>query len=181
MCAASVLYREQLEHQPTRQMLMEVHRQLGLLVLLALVGRLITRVKMGLANHSRYSSSLLRIAAILAHAAMYGAMAGIAVLGWALTNAHAVHLRLLQIVPLPSIVGADSDLADSLNDWHIAAAWLLLGLVVLHVSAALWHHFRLRDSVLIAMLPGNRRRVTASAPPFDAAHTTSSGAYDTNA
>ena len=85
---------------------------------------------------------------------MYAAIGAITIIGWALTNAHAVHLHLLGVIPLPSLVQADSDLADVLSDWHVGIAWTLLGLVVLHVSAALWHHFRMRDSVLVAMLPG---------------------------
>jgi cytochrome b561 len=153
-CAAVVLSREVIEHQPTRQVLIELHRQLGLLVLLCLLGRLITRLRIGMADHSRGAGKIARLAATLAHGAMYGAIACITLLGWALTNAHAGHLRLLEIVPLPNLARADSDLADTLSDWHIFAAWTLLGLIVLHVSAALWHHFRLRDPVLTAMLPG---------------------------
>jgi len=153
VCAAVVLYRELIEHQPTRQALLELHRQLGLLVLLGLLARLITRFTIGLADHSAHAGKLARIAATAAHWLMYAIIGCITLIGWALTNAHAVHLRLLGIVPLPSLVNANSDLADTLSDWHVTAAWALLGLVALHVAAALWHHFRLRDSVLMAMLP----------------------------
>jgi cytochrome b561 len=127
-----------------------------LLILLALVARLITRLRMGLVDHAGSVSKATRIAASLAHWAMYAAIAALTFMGWALTNAHSVHLRLLELIPLPSLVAADSDLADVLSDWHVGIAWTLLGLIVLHAAAALWHHFRLRDSVLIAMLPGRR-------------------------
>jgi len=50
--AAVVLSRELIEHQPTRQILLELHRQLGLLILVGLLGRLVTRFRLGLANHA---------------------------------------------------------------------------------------------------------------------------------
>jgi cytochrome b561 len=152
--AAVVLSREVIEHQPTRQILLELHRQLGLLILVGLLGRLITRLRLGMTDHAPNLGWATRVAAQVAHWLMYGVIACITLLGWALTNAHAIHLRLLGIIPLPNLVAADSDLADTLADWHVYAAWTLLGFVVLHVSAALWHHFRLRDHVLVAMLPG---------------------------
>jgi len=44
---------------------------------------------------------------------------------------------------------------------HEAVGLLFLGLIALHASAALYHHFWRRDGTLEAMLPqGMRRRVT---------------------
>ena len=40
------------------------------------------------------------------------------------------------------------------HDAHEILGWLMLALVVLHVAAALRHHFLLRDNVLARMLPG---------------------------
>jgi cytochrome b561 len=45
---------------------------------------------------------------------------------------------------------------------HLLGSWILLGLVSLHVAAALYHHFVGRDRVLWAMLPG---RSDAFLPP----------------
>jgi cytochrome b561 len=39
---------------------------------------------------------------------------------------------------------------------HKGALWSLVALLVLHVGAALRHHFLLKDSVLRGMLPGRR-------------------------
>ena len=57
---------------------------------------------------------------------------------------------------LPALVGPDEDLADKLQIWHVDVAWVLLGLISLHIAAALWHHFVLRDRVLRMMLPKRR-------------------------
>ncbi len=39
---------------------------------------------------------------------------------------------------------------------HELLAWVMLGLLLVHVAAALHHHFRLGDEVLLRMLPGAR-------------------------
>ena len=150
---SAILYRETIEHKTLRQVLMELHRQLGLLVLLLLVARVAVRSVKGLVNHALGPSAARRRAAMLAHWSMYGVLAGLVLLGWALCNAHAIHLRLFGVIPLPDLVAADSDLADTLSDYHIWAAWVLLSLVVPHVLAALWHHYIRHDGVLTAMLP----------------------------
>jgi len=151
---SAILYRETTEQKTLRQVLMELHRQLGLLVLLLLVARVAVRSVKGLVNHALDPSVARRRAATVAHWSMYGVIAGLVMLGWALCNAHAIHLRLFGVIPLPDLVAADSDLADTLSDYHIWAAWVLLSLVVPHVLAALWHHYIRHDGVLTAMLPG---------------------------
>jgi len=150
----AILYRETTEEKAVRRVLLELHRQLGLLVLLALLARIAIRSAVGLANHAPDLGAGARFAAVLAHWLMYAVLAYLTLIGWALCNAHAVHLQLLGMIPLPDLVGADSDLADTLSDYHVQAAWVLLGLVVLHVLAALWHHYIRRDGVFSAMLPG---------------------------
>jgi len=159
---SAILYRETTEQKTVRQVLMELHRQLGLLVLLVLVARVAVRSVKGLVNHAPGLGAGVRRAATLAHWSMYGVLAGLSLLGWALCNAHAIHLRLFGVIRLPDLVAADSDLADTLSDYHIWAAWVLLALVVPHVLAALWHHYIRRDGVLTAMLPGNAVIATRS-------------------
>lgn len=43
------------------------------------------------------------------------------------------------------------------HDAHGPIGWLMLALVVLHIAAALRHHFLLRDTVLARMIPALRR------------------------
>ena len=52
---------------------------------------------------------------------------------------------------LPSLVPTGSSLGHSLGDVHGLLAWVMLGLIGLHVVAGLYHHFVLRDGVLRRM------------------------------
>jgi cytochrome b561 len=153
LAASTVLMRELIEERQLRLILMQWHRELGLLVLLALIARLLVRLHLGMARTHEAMPAPLRWLAEAAHWVLYALILVIPVLGWSLSNAHGVQLTLLGIMPLPALVAPDPDLADTLSDWHVLACWVLLALVVAHVGAALFHHFVRRDQVLSAMLP----------------------------
>jgi cytochrome b561 len=158
-CAAAALGREWVQADSVRNTLLELHRQSGLLVLLLLAARLAARWRQGLVDHAANLHPLLKRAAQGAHLALYGLLLALPLLGLATTQAHEVTVRLLGVLPLPAFVPGDPDLAESLSDWHALAAWALLGLLVAHVAAALWHHRVRRDGVLMAMLPARAARL----------------------
>lgn len=165
LATATILLREIVDGSPWRTLLLETHRQAGLLVLLAWAARLAARFTQGLAPTHQGMPLTMRLAATAAHWALYGVLLVLPVLGWAATNAHGVALRLLGLVPLGALVQADADLADTLTDNHVLAAWALLGLVGLHIAGALYHHYGRRDEVLSAMLP-----TRGAAPAAQPAH-----------
>ncbi len=152
--AATILVRELVEDSAIRTLLVESHRQVGMLVLAAWVARLVVRSIKGMAHTEAGMSLPMRIAAKGAHYALYALILAIPMLGWALSNAHGVQLKFLGMLPLPMITAADSDFADTLTDYHILVSWALLVMVTLHIGAALYHHYVRRDQVLSAMLPG---------------------------
>ena len=158
VAAVAALWRNAVEADALRGVLLEVHRQAGLFVLLALAVRLAVRWRHPLANHAGAMSRLLHLAAQGAHLALYAALLLLPLVGWAVSNAHAVTVKLFGILPLPMLVADDPDLADKLTDWHSWGAWALLALVTAHIGAAIWHHAIRRDNVLLAMLPLARRR-----------------------
>jgi cytochrome b561 len=157
VAVAAILVHQRVEDTALRSVLMTLHRQAGLGVLLVLGWRLALRARVGLADHSGGMPLAMHLAAQAAHLALYAVLLAVPLLGWASCSAHGVPLRLFGVLPLPALVGDDPDLADTLSDWHLWAAWTMLGLVLAHVSAALWHHLVRRDGVLAAMLPLLRR------------------------
>jgi cytochrome b561 len=153
IAVAVMFVRDAGEDRAWRQFLLDVHRQLGLLVLLGAGLRIAIRLRRRLMDHAPDMAPLLRRAAQAAHILMYGVLLALPLLGWAATSAHGVALTFLGGIPLPKLLSPDSELADTLSDYHVWLAWGLLGLVMAHIGAALWHHFVRRDAVLRAMLP----------------------------
>jgi cytochrome b561 len=150
---AFVLTREEIGARDLKRLLLEQHRSLGLLVLVLVGLRLLTRVwhRRQLVTHDL--PWVLTLVSGAGHWGLYLLMVSTPLLGWALTSAHGQDATVFGLVTLPPLVVEDTDLADTLADWHLLSAWSLLGLVGIHAVAALWHHFVRRDTVLHAMLP----------------------------
>jgi cytochrome b561 len=55
---------------------------------------------------------------------------------------------------VPQFTSPDKANASFFEDWHIYLAYVLIGLVTLHVLAALYHHFVKRDGVAVRMVSG---------------------------
>ena len=94
-----------------------------------------------------------RRAAAASHALLYGLMIVIPLSGWIYSSATGVSVVYLGLVPLPDLVGKDKALAAILKAVHVTLNYTLLALVIIHVYAALRHHFVDRDGVLARMLP----------------------------
>jgi cytochrome b561 len=153
LAASVVLTRELVSAKPLRAWLLDLHRHLGLWVLLLFALRIALRLRLGRLPAVVQSTWPMRVAAALTHAALYASMLTLPLLGWALSNAADKPVHFLGL-GLPALVQPDLDLADQLLVWHQNAAWTLLVLTLLHVAATLWHHVVLRDAVFRVMWRG---------------------------
>jgi len=55
------------------------------------------------------------------------------------------------VFQIPSPLALPADWRPAINAVHHWNSWLIIGVVALHVAAALFHHFVLRDGVLRRM------------------------------
>ena len=95
-------------------------------------------------------------AASLTHAAIYLLCLAVPLVGWAYSSAVGVPIVWFGVLPLPDLLAKDKALADAIKPWHAALAYALAALVLLHVAAALKHHFVDGDGLLARMRPGRR-------------------------
>ena len=84
---------------------------------------------------------------------MYVLFFVVPLVGWAQSSAKGFPVVWFGVLPLPDFVPKDKELGELLEDVHAALAWTLCAIVVVHVAAALEHHFRRHDGVLRRMLP----------------------------
>jgi cytochrome b561 len=54
---------------------------------------------------------------------------------------------------VPKVMAGDKPLTMLFHQIHTLSAWVLLALIGLHILAALFHRFVLKDEVLQSMLP----------------------------
>ena len=93
----------------------------------------------------------------LSHILLYALMFAIPLSGWLMSSAGGFTVNYLGVLALPDLVGKDKALFETLKDVHETLNFTLLGLVILHVLAALKHHFVDRDARLRRILPWVRK------------------------
>jgi cytochrome b561 len=141
--------------RPDRLFYRSIHADIGYMVLLLMVLRLIWR---GLNPTPALPSDTprwQRIAAIVSHWGLYAVTMVVATLGWAHSGAHTPdYSSFFGLFHVPQITSPDKAAADAYEDRHILFAYVLLALIVLHTGAALWHHFVKGDRVTSRMVDG---------------------------
>jgi cytochrome b561 len=100
-----------------------------------------------------------RSASHLSHGALYVLFFVVPLLGWAYSSAAGFPIVWFGVLPLPDWVPRSRELAESLKPWHGWAAYTLAAVVVVHIAAALKHHWVDKDQVMARMLPWLQTRV----------------------
>jgi cytochrome b561 len=90
------------------------------------------------------------------HVLMYALFFIVPLVGWAYSSAAGFPIVMFGVLPLPDFVSASKPLAELIKPWHQITAYSLAALVVLHVVAAIKHHFIDKDDLLLRMMPGKR-------------------------
>src|SRR3984893_3675234 len=143
--------------------LIQLHRSFGVTVWVVTFGRLVWRQFSRFPNWPADMPQTMRLAAQWSEHALYALLLTQPILGLLETNAYGGRVNLFFLGPLPALIGQDRALAKQLLAVHVTIGLLLLGLIWLNASAALYHHFWRRDDTLDAMLPqGMRRRAGPS-------------------
>lgn len=96
-------------------------------------------------------SYLQRAAAHGAHILIYCLLLVMGITGYLVTTAEGQPISLFAGLNIPAITTISPDLSLTLGDIHRWSAYSLAFIIVLHVSAALLHHFFYRDQTLTRM------------------------------
>lgn len=135
------------------QWLMQIHKPLGVALLMLVCIRLGTRLYKGVPALPADMPTWQRYAALASHALLYVLMFAMPLIGWAMVSAggYPVTVGSWQ---LPAIAPASAPLFAWLRGAHRYLAFLLFATVLLHLAAALFHGWIRRDDVLESMTRG---------------------------
>jgi len=137
--------------------LYSLHKLLGLVLLALVLIRIAYRVSHGAPPDEPTIEVWQQEASHFVHAWIYFLLILIPLLGWLGISLYPAVL-LFGAFEVPSLVPADRAKSAAVFAAHAYAAFTLVGLIILHISAALYHHFVRGDDVLRRMLPGLRER-----------------------
>lgn len=144
---------------PEKSALVQTHKSFGMIVGTLALMRLFLRMREGfpmpLASHDRgmirFSRSLHTLLLILTVAMpITGILKSI-------TYGRGVDVFGLSVVP-KMLMEKDEALNELASLAHLGFAWIIVALLVIHVGAALRHHYFKKDETLRRMMPGLRAR-----------------------
>ncbi len=140
-------YMSDLPFSPMRLKLYNWHKWAGVTILALSALRLLWRL-----THRPPADPPMprwqRLAAHGAHWALYALFFLVPLAGWAYSSAAGFPVVVFGVLPLPDFVSPDRALAAVLKERHAMLAFALAAVVVLHVAAALKHHFIDRDGLM---------------------------------
>lgn len=156
----------------------KVHKSVGLTVLLLAIFRLWWLWVNPRPDTAPEASPLARKVTHLVHGTFYALMIILPISGFFSSNSVGATTRFWYLFTVPNVFPAKRDVVEFF-DWlgwnmpafipadlswalvlhriHLVLGYLTVVLIILHIGAALWHHFRLRDGVLRNMLLGRDR------------------------
>lgn len=126
------------------------HLGVGTAVMTLIVLRLVWRLVKTPPPHPPMPAWQAR-AARATHGLLYAGFVGLPLLGWLAASARDWPVHWIGLVSLPALFPANAGWAERLGDVHQVLALGLLGLIGLHVAAALYHAVILRDGSLRRM------------------------------
>lgn len=141
---------------PMRGALMGWHFQLGLLVLILAVLRIVLKVRAPDPEVQPPLTRVQHLAAKAMHGALYLIMLGMPVAGY-IGRMLAGRPTVFFGIPLPTFLAENKDLAENVFDLHGLIGNTAYFLIGIHAAAALYHHYFQKDNTLLRMLPAKKQ------------------------
>jgi cytochrome b561 len=150
----------------TQDALYDFHKSIGVLILVLMLLRLINRLIVGAPIAEPGIAPWQKAASATVHTSFYVLLIAMPIVGYVANSAYGAATPFFGLFELPQIVGKNEALATPLFTLHRWVGWLLILLVLTHISAALYHHFVHGDNVLRRMLPQAVTGSDAVGQPF---------------
>lgn len=131
--------------------LYNIHESLGVIVFVIVLIRLVNRHRNPPPPLPVDTPAAIRLAAAVSHAALYALLVLMPITGFLATNAWGFPLSVFGVLPLPSPLGKDEDIAKLLSFLHWCGAIAIILLILGHLAGVIYHTFIRRDGLLQRM------------------------------
>ncbi len=148
------LYLEEMPRGPEKAELLALHKSTGILILSLMSARLIWRLFNPVPVLPPALKGWEKAVAAGTHWLLYAVVFLMPLSGYVMTAAANVPFRFFQTFTVPLLIAPSRELFGTAHDVHEFTSRVLIALLVLHIGAALRHHFLLKDDIVRRMLPG---------------------------
>jgi cytochrome b561 len=137
---------------PDRQMLMDIHKSLGMTALVLIVLRIPLRAKTGEPAWRNAPARHERIASDAAHGVLYILMLLMPLSGYITSSSEGRSVPWFGLFTWPNLFTENHPFGRLVGRVHHYGAYVFFAILGLHLAAVLWHRFVRRDDVLSRML-----------------------------
>lgn len=138
---------------PLQDTLYNLHKSLGVLILILMVLRIINRFVVGSPAPEPSLTRAERAMSSAVHGLLYVLLIGMALGGWAANSAYGASTPFFGLFDLPPILAKNEALSEKIFFAHRWIGYAVGALAAAHIAAALQHYVIKRDGVLQRMLP----------------------------
>jgi cytochrome b561 len=134
------------------------HKSFGMTILMLAILRLLWRLRNPPPGLPAGMTALEQFLARATHVAFYVLLFVMPVTGWMMSSAKNYSVSWFGFFTWPNLIGKNEGAFELLRTTHHVLSYILFAIAVLHVLAALKHHFWNKDGVLLRMLPFTKEK-----------------------
>jgi cytochrome b561 len=132
------------------------HKSFGMTILMLAIVRLLWRLTHRPPELPSGMMPVERMLARATHVGFYVLLFVMPLTGWMMSSAKKYSVSWFGLFTWPNLIGKNEAAFEFLRSTHDILSNVLLALAILHILAALKHHFWNKDTVLLRMLPLGR-------------------------
>jgi len=131
-----------------------LHRSIGAVVLVLTIVRLIYRLGHPAPPLPADMPAWQQATALATHWGLYALLIAQPIVGWIATSAYRAPVLFFWLFDLPPIWREDRPFSEAMFVVHRSMGIFIATLICVHIGAALYHHFILKDGILKRMVSG---------------------------
>lgn len=129
----------------------EIHKSSGILLVITMMLRLIWNVSLP-RPQDLTDSELSNKLGHMVHRLFYLLILLLFISGYLISTAKGKGIAVFDFFSVPAFLAENPQRGEVAGDIHGIIAWSFISLVLIHVMAALYHHFIVKDEILVRML-----------------------------
>jgi cytochrome b561 len=141
-----------------KAMLLTSHKNYGMTILVLVIIRMIWRWSNPTPSMPDTVKGWQKPLVHLTHFGLYALILLTPLVGWMMSSAKNYSVSYFGLFTWPNLVAPNEQLFETLKTLHKVLAYAMGNLALLHIAAALKHHFIDKDNVLLRMLPFTARK-----------------------
>ena len=129
----------------------DLHKSLGVLVLVLAIVRIVVKRRNGVPAPASGLPAWQVMASTSVHHALYALMVVVPALGFVANSFYGAPIPFFWLFTIPTFTPHNEDIAGAIFSVHTALAILFSLLIAVHIAAALYHRYALKDAVFARM------------------------------